>query len=165
MNEGKYSLGMIGLGTMGRNLLLNMADHNFAVVGYDKDPLKLTLLENEGKGKPVEGFAVLSDFVNSLGKPKVIMLLVPAGRIVDTVIDELQPLLSERDIIIDGGNSHFTDTIARVNKLSQKGLHFFWNGYFRWRRRCKNWSQPDAGRRYGSISFCKTYTGIYCCKS
>ena len=128
MNEGKYSLGMIGLGTMGRNLLLNMADHNFAVVGYDKDPLKLTLLENEGKGKPVEGFAVLSDFVNSLGKPKVIMLLVPAGRIVDTVIDELQPLLSERDIIIDGGNSHFTDTIARVNKLSQKGLHFFGMG-------------------------------------
>ena len=128
MNEDKYSLGMIGLGTMGRNLLLNMADHGFTVAGYDKDPLKLTLLENEGKGKPVKGFAALSDFVNSLGKPKVIMLLVPAGKIVDIVIDELQPLLSTGDIIIDGGNSHFTDTTARVSRLSQNGLHFFGMG-------------------------------------
>ena len=128
MNEDIYSLGMIGLGTMGRNLLLNMADHGFAVAGYDKDPVKLTLLENEGKGKPVKGFAALNDFVNSLGKPKVIMLLVPAGKIVDTVIDELEPLLSAGDIIIDGGNSHFTDTTARVKKLSEKGLHFFGMG-------------------------------------
>lgn len=128
MNEDKYSLGMIGLGTMGRNLLLNMADHGFAVGGYDNDPLKLAQLENERKGKSVKGFAVLSDFVNSLGTPKVIMLLVPAGQIVDAVIDELQPLLSTGDIIIDGGNSHFTDTTARVNKLLQKGLHFFGMG-------------------------------------
>jgi len=128
MDEVKYSLGMIGLGTMGRNLLLNMADHGFAVAGYDKDPSKLSLFEKEGTGKLVKSFGVLSDFVNSLGSPKVIMLLVPAGKIVDTVIDELQPLLSAGDIIIDGGNSHFTDTTARVNKLSQKGLHFFGMG-------------------------------------
>jgi len=128
MNEDKFRLGMIGLGTMGRNLLLNMSDHGIAVAGYDKDPSKLTLLENEGKGKPVKSFAVLSDFVSSLENPKVIMLLVPAGKIVDAVIDELQPLLSAGDIIIDGGNSHFTDTTARVNKLSQKGLHFFGMG-------------------------------------
>jgi 6-phosphogluconate dehydrogenase len=128
MSNDKYTLGMIGLGTMGRNLLLNMGDHGIAVAGYDKDPSKLTLLENEGTGKLVKGFAVLSDFVNSLGTPKVIMLLVPAGKIVDTVIDELQSLLSAGDIIIDGGNSHFTDTTARVNRLSQKGLHFFGMG-------------------------------------
>jgi 6-phosphogluconate dehydrogenase len=126
--EDKYNLGMIGLGTMGRNLLLNMADHGFAVAGYDKDLSKLTLLEQEGAGKPVKGFAALSDFVNSLGKPKVIMLLVPAGKIVDVVINELQPLLSAEDIIIDGGNSHFNDTTARVNKLEQQGLHFFGMG-------------------------------------
>src|SRR5512143_132487 len=128
MNENKFSLGMIGLGTMGRNLLLNMADHAIAVAGYDKDPSKLTLLKNEGTGKPVKGFAVLSDFVNSLEHPKVIMLLVPAGKIVDAVIDELQPLLSAGDIIIDGGNSHFNDTTARVKKLAEKGLHFFGMG-------------------------------------
>src|SRR5678816_798693 len=79
--ENKYTLGMIGLGTMGRNLLLNMADHGFAVAGYDKDPSKLTLLENEGEGKPVKAFTLPGDFVNSLDHPRVIMLLVPAGQI------------------------------------------------------------------------------------
>src|ERR1019366_504275 len=128
MSADKYRLGMIGLGTMGRNLLLNMADHGFAVAGYDKDAAKLTLLEMEGEGKRVKGFASINEFVDSLDKPKVIVLLVPAGNIVDAVIDELQPLLSEGDIIIDGGNSHFTDTTARVKRLAEKGLHFFGMG-------------------------------------
>ena len=128
MSNNKYTLGMIGLGTMGRNLLLNMADHGFSVAGYDKDPSKSKLLENEGAGKPVKAFILLSDFVNSLDHPRVIMLLVPAGKIVDAVIDELQPLLTKGDIIIDGGNSHFTDTTARVNRLAQKELHFFGMG-------------------------------------
>jgi len=128
MSNDKYTLGMIGLGTMGRNLLLNMADHGFKVAGYDKDQSKLTLLENEGTGKPVKAYTSLNDFVNSLDHPRVIMLLVPAGKIVDAVIDELQPLLSAGDIIIDGGNSHFNDTTARVNRLAEIGLHFFGMG-------------------------------------
>jgi len=126
--EKKYTLGMIGLGTMGRNLLLNMADQGFAVAGYDKDASKLTLLENEGEGKSVKAYASINDFVNSLDHPRVIMLLVPAGKIVDAVIDELQPLLAVGDIIIDGGNSHFNDTTTRVTKLAQQGLHFFGMG-------------------------------------
>ncbi len=128
MGSGKYRVGMIGLGTMGRNLLLNMADHGFAVAGYDKDADKLGLLEKEGAGKPVKGFAAINDFVDSLDIPKVLLLLVPAGKIVDAVIDELLPLLSKGDIIIDGGNSHFTDTTARVKRLEEKGLHFFGMG-------------------------------------
>jgi 6-phosphogluconate dehydrogenase len=128
MSIGKFRLGMIGLGTMGRNLLLNMADHGFAVAGYDKDAPKLALLEKEGAGKPVQAFASINDFIESLEKPKVILLLVPAGKIVDAVIDELTPLLSEGDIIIDGGNSHFTDTTARITKLEEKKIHFFGMG-------------------------------------
>lgn len=128
MSTGKYRLGMIGLGTMGRNLLLNMADHGFAVAGFDKDNSKLELLQKEGAGKPVKGFAAIKDFIDSLETPKVILLLVPAGKIVDTVIDELQPLLAKGDIIIDGGNSHFTDTTVRVTRLEKKGLHFFGMG-------------------------------------
>jgi 6-phosphogluconate dehydrogenase len=124
----KFRLGMIGLGTMGRNLLLNMADHGFAVAGHDKDASKITLLEKEGAGKPVKGFASITDFVNSLETPKVILLLVPAGKIVDAVIDELKPLLSKGDIIIDGGNSHFADTTARVKRIEEIGLHFFGMG-------------------------------------
>ena len=128
MGTEKFRLGMIGLGTMGRNLLLNMADHGFAVAGHDKDASKITLLEKEGAGKNVKGFSAVKDFIESLETPKVIMLLVPAGKIVDAVIDELQPLLSKGDIIIDGGNSHFTDTTARVKRLEKVGLHFFGMG-------------------------------------
>lgn len=128
MGNEKFRLGMIGLGTMGRNLLLNMADSGFAVAGYDKDISKITLLHQEGKGKPVKGFVALADLVNRLESPKVMMLLVPAGKIVDEVINELQPLLSAGDIIIDAGNSHFTDTTIRVSKLEQQGLHFFGMG-------------------------------------
>jgi len=124
----KYSLGMVGLGTMGRSLLLNMADHGFAVAGYDKDANKLSMLDKEGAGKPVKGFSSIHDFINSLATPRVLLLLVPAGKIVDAVIDELQPLLSKGDIIIDGGNSHFTDTNARVKRLEEKELHFFGMG-------------------------------------
>src|SRR6476619_6875008 len=105
MSDTNYQLGMIGLGTMGRNLLLNMADHGFAVAGHDKDPSKLELLAKEGEGKPVKGYASLGEMVNNLATPKVLMLLVPAGKIVDAVIEELQPLLKKGDIIIDGGNS------------------------------------------------------------
>jgi 6-phosphogluconate dehydrogenase len=128
MADQKFKLGMIGLGTMGRNLLLNMADHGFAVAGHDKDNEKIALLEKEGVGKPVKGYLQLSDFINSLETPKVVMLLVPAGKIVDSVIEELKPLLSKGDIIIDGGNSHFTDTTVRVKRLEEAGLHFFGMG-------------------------------------
>ena len=128
MANEKYKLGMIGLGTMGRNLLLNMADHGFPVAGYDKDVTKLDLLESEGQGKPVKGFGTINSFVDNLDSPKVIMMLVPAGKAVDAVIGDLEPLLSKGDIIIDGGNSHFTDTTFRVKQLSEKGLHFFGMG-------------------------------------
>jgi 6-phosphogluconate dehydrogenase len=82
----------------------------------------------EGKDKPVKGFADITSFVNSLQSPRVVLLLVPAGVIVDAVIADLKPLLSKGDIIIDGGNSHFTDTAERITKLDETGLHFFGMG-------------------------------------
>lgn len=128
MQETNYSFGMIGLGTMGRSLLLNMADHNFNVAGYDKDMEKTKLLEKEGSGKPVKAFTTLAGFINCLQKPRSVMMLVPAGIIVDSVIEDLIPLLEKGDIIIDGGNSHFTDTNRRVAYLDGKGLNFFGMG-------------------------------------
>jgi 6-phosphogluconate dehydrogenase len=130
---------MIGLGTMGRNLLLNLADHQFAVAGYDKDASKVTLLAEEGAGKPVEGFADLTTFIASLQTPRSVMMLVPAGKIVDSVIEELKPLLSKGDIIIDGGNSHFTDTERRAVALEAEGFHFFGMGV----------SGGEEGARFG----------------
>lgn len=127
-NSKDYVLGMIGLGTMGRNLLLNMADHGFAVSGFDLDPQKVAQLEEEADGNNVKGFSTIVDFVGSLKSPRTIMLLVPAGKIVDSVIEDLLPLIDQGDIIIDGGNSHFTDTNRRVENLERQGLHFFGMG-------------------------------------
>ncbi len=124
----KYDFGMIGLGTMGRNLLLNMADHGVAGAGFDKDTSKGTLLEQEGKHGNVKGFSDVKDFTASLKSPKAIMMLVPAGKIVDEVIAELLPFLDKGDILIDGGNSHFTDTNRRVDELEAQGFHFFGMG-------------------------------------
>ena len=135
----KYTLGMIGLGTMGRNLLLNMADHGYAVTGYDKDPKMLQLLEEVGKEHALKGFASLEDFVQSLELPRRIVLLVPAGAIVDSVIAELSPLLEKGDMIIDSGNSHFTDTTRRALALADQGLHFFGMGI----------SGGEEGARFG----------------
>ncbi|SMD14227.1 NADP-dependent phosphogluconate dehydrogenase [Pedobacter nyackensis] len=135
----KYTLGMIGLGTMGRNLLLNMADNGFAVTGYDKDARMLQKLEEDGKAHNLKGFAVLEDFIQSLELPRRVMLLVPAGQIVDNVIKELIPLLDKGDMIIDSGNSHFTDTSRRASELSEQGIHFFGMGI----------SGGEEGARFG----------------
>jgi len=124
----KYAFGMIGLGTMGRNLLLNMGDHGFAGAGFDKDASKGALLEQEDKNKNLKGFSQIEPFIASLSIPRSIMMLVPAGKIVDDVIAELIPLLDKGDIIIDGGNSHFTDTNRRVGELESQGFHFFGMG-------------------------------------
>ena len=119
---------MIGLGVMGRSLLLNMADHGYAVAGHDKDAGKVASLNEEGGDLAVKGFGDVKEFIKSLTTPRAIMMLVPAGKIVDSVIEELTPLLEKGDILIDGGNSHFTDTNRRVDELEAKGLHFFGMG-------------------------------------
>ncbi len=128
MNENKRVFGIIGLGTMGRNLLLNMADRGFEVAGLDKDEKKRELLSKESDRAKVSSFTSAGDFIHSLRKPRAIMMLVPAGKIVDEVITELIPLLDRGDLIIDGGNSHFADTNRRVAGLKEKGFHFFGMG-------------------------------------
>lgn len=119
---------MIGLGTMGRNLLLNMADHGFKVCGYDRDLKMVEQINIEGQPTGTIGFNNVNEFIAQLQSPKAVMLLVPAGKIVDNVIAELIPLLDKGDIIIDGGNSYFADTERRVVELNQVGLHFFGMG-------------------------------------
>src|ERR1700748_1810194 len=124
----KYDFGMIGLGTMGRNLLLNMGYHGVKGAGFDKDASKGALLEQESKHGNLKGFSDVKPFIASLNTPRAIMMLVPAGKIVDDVIEELIPFLAKGDILIDGGNSHFTDTNRRVDYLESKGFHFFGMG-------------------------------------
>ena len=131
---------MIGLGTMGRNFLLNIAEQGISGVGYDLDAAKRQLLLDEGTGMPLEVGADLADFLSKLESPRNIMLLVPAGRIVDSVIAELVPHLDEDDLIIDGGNSHFTDTDRRIAELEAKGVGFMGIGV----------SGGEEGARHGA---------------
>jgi 6-phosphogluconate dehydrogenase len=116
--------GMIGLGTMGRNLLLNIADHGIAACGYDRDPGQQQRMKDEAKDKPIQVATSMKEFVEMLDSPKRIMMLVPAGKIVDAVIDEILPFLKSGDILIDGGNSHFVDTDKRIERLKTTGIHF-----------------------------------------
>jgi 6-phosphogluconate dehydrogenase len=123
--DNNYQFGMIGLGVMGRNFLLNMADHGYKVIGFDKDNQKTTALESAATaGTTVKGVGTLKEMVDMLETPRKIMMLVPAGKIVDDVIESLLLLVQPGDIIIDGGNSHFTDTLRRVAYLQSKNLHF-----------------------------------------
>jgi 6-phosphogluconate dehydrogenase len=125
MNETRYDFGMIGLGVMGSNLLLNMADHGFAVIGYDTNPDKTKLLESSARENTVvKGVNTLPEMIAALKTPRKIMMLVPAGPPVDSVITSLSPLLEKGDIIIDGGNSHYIDTLKRIAALKDKGFHF-----------------------------------------
>jgi len=125
-NNGKQHcvIGMIGLGVMGRNLLLNMADHGFQVAGYDRDKAKVESLNTESEKKKVYAASTIDEFINLLQKPRAIMLLVPAGKPVDAVIEELLPHLQAGDLIIDAGNSHFTDTDMRAERLEKVGIQF-----------------------------------------
>lgn len=125
MEQKQFDFGMIGLGVMGRNLLLNVADHGFSAIGFDLDTQKGLALEAAAtRGTTVKAVAVLGDLVQQLSSPKKIMMLVPAGKPVDDVIESLLPLVVPGDIIIDGGNSHFSDTLRRVKYLEAKGIHF-----------------------------------------
>lgn len=119
--------GMIGLGTMGSNLLQNIADNGYECAGYDNNADKVNSLNNL-KRDNIHGFSDLSAFAKSLKTPRTVMMLVPAGKIVDDVIEELLEVLEKGDIIIDGGNSHFTDTERRYKDLEIKGFHLIGMG-------------------------------------
>lgn len=122
-------IGLIGLAVMGQNLILNMADHGYTVVAYNRTTSKVDhFLANEAKGKPILGAHSIKELVDQLKRPRRIMLLVKAGKPVDDFIDQLLPYLEEGDIIIDGGNSHFPDTNRRYDDLKKKGILFVGSG-------------------------------------
>ncbi len=139
MTSNRCDLGMVGLGVMGRNLVLNMADHGFAVAGYDTDPAKVESLRREGKGQEVVGADSLESFLGALRSPRAVMMLVPAGKAVDSVVSEFAPVLDPGDLLIDGGNSHFTDTDRHARELARAGIHFLGVGI----------SGGEKGARYG----------------
>ena len=116
-------IGVIGLAVMGRNLILNMDDHGYTVVAFNRTTSKVDdFLANEAKGTQVIGAHSAEEMVAQLKRPRRVMLMVKAGKAVDETIEHLLPYLEVGDIIIDGGNSLFTDTIRRVQYAESKGL-------------------------------------------
>ncbi len=135
-----YNYGMIGLGVMGRNLLYNIAENGFSIAGFDLDIQKINdTQENAAEGMKVIGTDSLEQFVSHLESPRKIILMVPAGSPVDTVLENITPLLSKGDIVIDAGNSYFKDTDRRVKNLATIGLHFMGMGV----------SGGEKGARFG----------------
>jgi 6-phosphogluconate dehydrogenase len=128
MHDKRAAIGIVGLGVMGRNLALNIAEHGSEVAGYDRDPEKVKQLGIEAQTCPVSGYESLSSMIDALDVPRTILLLVPAGKPVDTVIADLLSHLAPQDCIIDGGNSHFRDTDLRCTMLASKNIHFIGMG-------------------------------------
>jgi 6-phosphogluconate dehydrogenase len=139
MNPSSCKIGMIGLGVMGRNLLLNIADHGFPAAGFDLDAKKVEDLQKQAEGRQVHATTQLTEFLALLERPRVIMMLVPAGAPVDAVIRDILPKIDKGDILIDGGNSFFKDTNLREKTLAEKGIHFVGMGV----------SGGESGARHG----------------
>ncbi|KAJ1551101.1 6-phosphogluconate dehydrogenase, decarboxylating [Nowakowskiella sp. JEL0078] len=137
---GVSDIALIGLAVMGQNIILNMNDHNFVVTAYNRSVEKVDqFLANEAKGTKIIGARSIEEMCSSLKKPRKVMMLVKAGKAVDDFIEKVLPFLEPGDIIIDGGNSHFPDTIRRVKYLEAKGFLFVGAGV----------SGGEEGARYG----------------
>jgi 6-phosphogluconate dehydrogenase len=133
-------IGLIGLGVMGRNLVLNMADHSFSVAVYNRTAEKTReFIEEEAGERKIRPAYTLQEFIGLLKKPRAILIMVEAGAPVDAVIEGILPLLEVGDLVIDGGNSHFSDTNRRGKLLAEKGFLYMGMGI----------SGGEYGARYG----------------
>jgi len=133
-------IGLIGLAVMGQNLALNIHDHGFRVAVFNRTTSKVTrFLENEAADTDIIGAYTPAEFVAGIKRPRKIILMIQAGEAVDKSIAQLAPLLDEGDIIIDGGNSNFNDTIRRTREVEAMGLLFIGAGI----------SGGEEGARYG----------------
>ncbi len=125
---GTKAVGIVGLGVMGENLALNMLSHGFSVAGYDLDPAKRESFVKRTAGKPAVAVPGAVQLVAALEKPRRILMMVPAGKPVDAVIQELRPLLAPGDVLMDGGNSFFADTDRRLKALEGTGILYIGTG-------------------------------------
>src|SRR5579864_2420472 len=140
MEKGTCDIGLIGLAVMGQNLVLNMNDHGYKVAVFNRTVSKVDdFISNEAKGTQVVGAHSAEELCKLLKRPRRVMLMVKAGDVVDQTIDHVLPYLEKGDIIIDGGNSLFTDSNRRTKDLAEKGILFIGTGV----------SGGEEGARFG----------------
>ncbi len=138
--ENQADIGLIGLAVMGQNLALNISDHGFRVAVFNRTTAKVArFIANEAQGKPITGTYSVEEFVKALKRPRKVILMVQAGAAVDKIIAQIEPLLDEGDIIIDGGNSNFHDTIRRTQAVEARGKLYIGAGI----------SGGEEGARFG----------------
>ncbi|NLX06365.1 MAG: decarboxylating NADP(+)-dependent phosphogluconate dehydrogenase [Phycisphaerae bacterium] len=129
MAQAQADFGLIGLAVMGENIVLNIESHGFAVAVFNRTVSKVDdFVNGRAKGKKIIGARSIEELVAALKRPRKVMLLVKAGQAVDDFIEKLIPHLEKGDIIIDGGNSHFPDTIRRTKYVESKGLLYIGTG-------------------------------------
>ncbi len=117
----KMKLGMVGLGKMGANLVLNLLDHKHKVVAFDVNDEAVKKIEGEG----ATGAHSLQELVENLSKPRIVWMMVPAGEITESVIEKLLTYMEADDILIDGGNAFYKDSLRRADEAKKKGIHYF----------------------------------------
>jgi 6-phosphogluconate dehydrogenase len=122
--QGKSDFGVIGLAVMGRNLALNINDHGFSVAAWNLEHPMTEKFLADNKGRSLTGTSSLAELVGALEKPRRILMMIMAGKPVDSVLEQLKPLLEKGDIVIDGGNTHFQETRRREADLSKLGINF-----------------------------------------
>jgi 6-phosphogluconate dehydrogenase len=126
---GDAVIGVVGMGVMGHNLILNIGRNGYSAVGFDRKPDKIKqFLEGPAAGLPILGTSSFYELAKLLHRPRCILLMVPAGQAVDSIIEQLLPNLDQGDILIDGGNSFFQDTDRRTKELKEKGFLFLGMG-------------------------------------
>ncbi len=125
----KADIGLVGLAVMGENLILNMESKGFTVACFNRTVSKVDAFVNgRAKGKKIIGVHSIEELCENLTRPRKVMLMVKAGQPVDAFIEKIIPFMEDGDIIIDGGNSHFPDTIRRTNELAEKGISYIGTG-------------------------------------
>lgn len=124
----KQQIGVVGVGVMGKSLALNFESKGYSVALYDISKEKVNEIIKENRGKNMVGTHMVEEFVNSLESPRKILLMVNAGEITDKAIDSLLPHLDKGDILIDGGNTYFVDTVRRNKRLAEEGINFIGAG-------------------------------------
>ena len=124
----KQNVGLVGLAVMGKNLALNIADHGYSISVYNRSREKTDNLLAEAEDKNIFGTYSLEEFVDSLEKPRKIILMVKAGNAVDDMIEQLIPLISPGDLLMDGGNSNYLDTMKRSRWLEEKRINYLGTG-------------------------------------
>src|SRR3954468_24427970 len=140
MQTDTCDIGLIGLAVMGQNLVLNMNDHGYKVAVFNRTTSKVDeFLADEAKGTSIVGTHSIPEFIAALKRPRRVMMLVKAGQAVDDTIESILPHLEAGDIVIDGGNSLFTDSNRRGAALKEKGILFIGTGV----------SGGEEGARFG----------------